>query len=155
MRINTPGPGHSQPLSVVEVVHVQRQSPHAFQHRGLQQSLQDENPAVIPVVEVQRGPQLLTAPNVLHQAEEDDEEFLYPQLVVVPRHGVLQHSSSQGDRDLTQQMFLHLDLDLGLAEHGETELVADLDPAPAVQRICQLLSLATSQDSPGRNHSIQ
>ena len=137
---------------MVEVVHVQGEVPHTAQHVTLQQSLQDpesesshcqdltwrqysQDPPVVPVVQVQRGPQLIAPPDVLHQTEIDDQQLLDVQLTVVPGHGVLQHGGGQRDGNLAEQGLLHLDLDLCLAEDGETELVTDLDPAPEIIKI--------------------
>ena len=86
---------------------------------------------MVPVVQVQGGPQSVCPTNVLHQAQVDDQELLYPQLTVVPGHGVLQHSGGEGDRDLTHEVSLYLDLYLSLTEHGQTELIAHLNPTPA------------------------
>ena len=87
-------------------------------------------PALVPVVQVQRRPQLVRPPDVLHQAEEDDQQLLDAQLAVVLGHGVLQHRHGQRDGNLTEEILLHLDLYLSLAEHGQAELVADLHPTP-------------------------
>ena len=84
------------------------------------------------MVQVQRSPQLIAPPDVLHETEVDDQQLLDAQLTVVLGHGVLQHSGGQRDGNLAEKVLLHLDLDLCLTEDGEGELIADLQPAPAV-----------------------